>query len=223
MPEELTLESLGKNIADLKVLVGGIKVGQEEDEHKKQEAVKKAQDDKKEEEKMEAKKAKYTSAIKAAMEENDHDKKMAMVRKAQDEMEDKEHKADHNEHNKNMNKHEATDEEKEKEAQIASIINEKKSSLIKQILTANRIINPSGLDVIEARLKKASITDVEKEYNIVKPFIAGVPETPSVPQQPVIPFYANITPTDVDASQLTAASPVSDFSKLSTKELMEAP
>jgi len=218
MQPEVTLETLFKDIADLKTLAAGIKVGQEEDEKKKLEA-KKAMEEKKEEEKMEAKKAKYNSAIKAAMEEDDHDKKEALVKHAMDELHDKEHKGMDEEHNKH--KKEAMEEEKEKDAQVASIINDKKNSLIAQILTANRIINPNGLQLIETRLKKASITEVQKEYDIVKPFISGVESTPVPPTQPVIPYFANITPADVDANQLNASSPDSDFTKLSTKELLE--
>jgi len=219
MPTELTLESLAKGIVEIKTLVAGIKVGEEEDEKKKMEA-KKAEEEKKEEEKKEAKKAKYNSAIKAAMEEDDHEKKEAMVKRAMDELHDKKEGMMDKDHNDHKN-HEATDEEKEKDAQIASIINDKKNSLIAQILTANRLINPTGLDTIEARLKKASIAEVQKEFDIVKPFIAGV-ETPTpTVQEKIIPFYANITPADIDSSQLTASSPDSDFTKLSTKELLE--
>ena len=217
MPAELTLETLGKNIEDLKVLVGGIKLGEEEDEKKKQEIAKKAEDEKKEEEKMEAKKAKYNAAIKLAMEEDNHDKKMAMVRKAQDEMEDKKHDAQHDE----KKEHEATEEEKEKEAQIASIINDKKNEFITKILTANSIMNPTQIKQVEERLKTASITEVEKEWNILKPAFEGSVAQPTQNTQKIIPFYANITPGDIDANQLTAASPDSDFTKLSTKELLE--
>lgn len=221
MIPEITLETLAKDITDLKTLAAGIKVGQEEDEKKKMEAKKAMDEEHKKEEKKEAKHAKYNSAIKKAMEEDDHEKKEAMVKRAMEELHDEEHKADHENHDKNMDKHEAKDE-KEKDAQIASIINDKKNSLIAQILTANRLINPNGLADVEARLKKASITKVQEEYNIVKPFISGVEQTTvTTPQQPVIPFYANISPADIDENSLTAASPDSDFAKLSTKELLE--
>ena len=222
MSPELTLENLygqleklGKTANKMEVfMASGIKVGQEEDEKKKLEA-KKAENDNKEEEKKEAKKAKYNSAIKVAMDEDDHDKKDAAIRKAQDEYNDKKHDA------MDDNKHEATDDEKEKDAQIASIIQDKKNSLIAQILTANRLINPNGLEAIESRLKKGSITEIQKEYDIVKPFIAGVEPTVQTPQQKIIPFYANISPADIDASTLSANSPDSDFASLSTKELLE--
>ena len=119
-------------------------------------------------------------------------------------------------------KHEAmSDEDKEKEAQIASIINDKKSSMINQILTASRMINPAGLQEVEDRLKIASITDIQKEFNIITPFIGTIKPTNSTPQEKIIPFYANITPQTIDNSQLTASSPDSEFSKFTTKELLE--
>lgn len=216
MPPELTLETLAKNIEDVKVLVA--KVAEDDNEHKEKEA-KKAEHEKEEEKKMEAKKAKYSSAIKTAMEEDDHDKKMAMVKQAEDEYNDKKHEAfgdpDKKEHDANE------DEKKEHDAQIASIIADKKKSLINQILTANRIINPASLKEIEARLKTAGITEIEKEWSIVKPFVAGVETSASVPQEKFVPYFANVTPADIDSSTLSAASPASDFNKFSTKELLE--
>jgi len=219
MPEP-TLEQLFKTIEGLDTklntyMASGIKVGQEEDEKKKMEA-KKAEDEKKEKDKMEAKKAKYDAAIKSAMDEKDHDKKMAAIKAAMDEYDDK-----HEAFGK-PGEHKATDEEKEKEAQIASIINDKKTSLIKQILSANRIGNPNGLKEVEARLKTASITDIQKEFDTIMPFIANttnqnIPQT----QEKFIPYFGSTTPADIDNSQLNANSPDSDFNKLTTKELME--
>jgi len=158
-------------------------------------SVKKAEDDK--EEKKQAKKA----ALKKAMEEEDEDKRDAAIRKAMD-MEEKDEKKD------------------EKEAQIASIIKEKRDSLTKQILTASRIFNPTQVPEIEARLKTASITEIENEWNIMKPFVARVQPTIPAPV-PFIPFYANMTPADIDNNQLTASSPDSAFAKFSTKKLLE--
>lgn len=220
MPPEFTLESLAKDITDLKTVAAAIKVGQEEDEHKKMEA-KKAEDEKKEEEKMEAKKAKYNSAIKAAMEEDDHDKKEAMVKRAMDELHDKEHKGEHEPAPKDEKTAQEKENDKEKDAQIASIINDKKNEFIAKILTANSIMNPTAVKEVEARLKKAGISEVEKEWNILRPAFEGSTARPVTTQEKFIPFYANITPADVDANQLSASSPDSDFAKLSTKELLE--
>ncbi len=217
MPPELSLEILAKNIENINSSMGKF-IATEEDKEEKEKEAKKAEDEKKEEEKKEAKKAKYNSAIKVAMDEEDHEKKMAAIKKAQDEYDEK-HEAFGEPKDK---KHEAMDEDEKKEhdAQIASIINEKKNSLIKQILTANRIVNPASLRDVETRLKTASITDIEKEWNILAPFIAGV-EPQAQTQEKVIPFFANIQPTEIDASQLNAASPPSDFNKFTTKELLE--
>jgi len=216
MSAELTIESLGKDLVEMKTMLASFAATHDDKNHKEMEA-KKAEDEKKEEEKMEAKKAKYSAALKAAMDEDNHEKKMAMVTAAEEEYNDKKHEA----FGKPDDEHKAEEEKKEHEAQIASIINDKKQSMINQILTANRIINPQGLAEIEARLKVASITDVQKEFDIVTPFIAGVQTTAPLQQEKIVPFFANITPSDIDANQLSASSPDSDFTKLSTKDLLE--
>ena len=223
MPAELTLETLAASIKDINVLVGSIKKGMDDNEHDKEheKEAKKAQDEKEEKEKMEAKKAKYSAALKLAMDEDDHDKKEAMIKQAQEDLHKEDHEANHDNHDKNMDKHEATEEEKEKDAQIASIINEKKKEIITKILTANSIMNPNALKEVEERLKKASITDVEKEWNILKPAFEGSVAQPTQNTQKFIGYYANVSPADIDASTLTAASPDSEFTKLSTKELLE--
>ena len=198
--QDLTFESLAKDIKDVKVLVASF-TAQHEDEDKKKLEAKKAQDDKQEEEKKEAK----TAAMKKAMDEKDEDKRDAAMKKAMD-MDDKEHK-------------EATsDEDKEKEAQVASIIADKKQEFIQKILTANSIANPNNLKEIETRLKSASINEVKKEWSILAPMFEGaVKQQPT--QQKFVPFYANID--SIDDSQLNASSPDSDFNKISTKDLLE--
>jgi hypothetical protein len=138
------------------------------------------------------------------MEEEDKDKRDAAIRKAMDD---------------DTNPKEATDEEKEKEAQIASIIDDKKQDYIKQILTANKLINPQGLKAVEERVKSASISDLKKELEIVKPFIATT--TTETKPESFVGYYANITPQDTDNETLTASSPDSEFNKFTTKELLE--
>jgi hypothetical protein len=204
---ELTFESLAKDIQETKSMIKTY-VAQHEEEDKDKEgkkaAMKKAEEEKQEEEKKEAKK---TAALKKAMDEDDPDKRDAAIRKAMDEDEE-----DKKEGKK------ASDEDKEKDAQIASIINSKKNEFITKILQANTIVNPTKLKEIDARLQKASIAEVEKEWNTLAPFVASAP-TQQPTQQKFVPFYANID--QVDESQLNANSPDSDFSKLSTKDLLE--
>ncbi len=229
MPAELSLESLGKDLIEIKTLVAGIKVGMhetEEDKEASKKAAKKAMDEEHEKEKMEAKKASRTAAMKKAMEEPIDEKRDAAMRKAMDE-DHKEHDAMMNDHDKHKDHsamhdekdHKAMDEKKEKDAQIASIIQDKKNSIIAKILTANTIMNPTAVKAVEKRLKEASIVDVEKEWNILKPAFEGSVAQTTQPEK-VIPFYANIT-ADIDENQLNASSPDSDFAKLSTKELLE--
>lgn len=213
MPEEMTLENLYAKIEKLGHVASDMEKFLASQDQAKIAAAKKAEDEKKEDEKKEAKKASLNAAIKAAAEEEDPEKKAAILKAA---MEDDDKKEAFG-----KPKHAESDEDKEKSAQIAAIIKEKKDSLISQILSANRIFNPTGVAEVEARLKTASITDIQKEHDMIKPFIAGIPTQTTATQQPFVPFYANITPADVDKNQLTASSPDSEFSKLSTKELME--
>lgn len=217
MPPELTMESLGKDILEMKASLKNF-VANSETDKEKEAATKKAMDEKVEEEKKEAKKAAYNAAIKIAMDEKDHDKKMEAMKKAEDDYNDKKHEAFGKPDEKTK---EAMDEKKEHEAQIASIINDKKSSMIAQILSANKMMNPNNVDSIALRLKTASIKDIQKEFNIVKPFVAGVEMTPVIPQEKIIPFFANITPADIDGSQLNAASPDSQFMDLTEEEFQK--
>ncbi len=220
MPE-ISLEQLSEKLEKMTkfATVMEARIAAQDETKEEEKEAKKAEEEKKEEEKMEAKKAKYNSAIKAANEETDHEKKVAMIKSANEEMEDKKHEAFGKPDEK---KHEAEEEEKkENEAQIASIVNDKKLSLINQIKSANRIMNPTGLKEVEDRLKTASITEIEKEFNIVKPFIAGIETTHTVQPEKFIPFYANMTPQEVDTNQLSANSEASEFNKLTTRELLE--
>jgi hypothetical protein len=202
---ELTFESLAKDIQETKSMIKTY-VAQHEEEDKDKEgkkaAMKKAQEDKEEEEKKEAKK---TAALKKAMEEEDKDKRDAAIRKAMDDDEPKDHKA--------------TDEEKEKEAQIASIITDKKKEFITKILQANSIVNPTKVKEIETRLKQASIPELQKELEIITPFVAGV-TVPTQTQEKFIPYQANVT-NDIDKDQLNANSPISEFANISTEELLK--
>lgn len=218
MAPELSLEQMAEAIQKMSVTANSMDkfLAMNEDHKDKDMSAKKAMEEKHEEEKMEAKKAKYNAAIKSAMEEDDHDKKEAMVKSAMDELHDK-HDANHEQAPIDEKK---AMEEKEKDAQIASIINDKKQQIIAKILTANTFMNPTGLKEVEARLKSASILDVEKEWNILAPAFEGAVAQPVQDTQKFIPYYANITPTDVDSSTLSASSSDSEFSKLSTAELL---
>ena len=86
--QNLLLESLGKNIEDLKMMVAAFKAT-DEDKEKEAKKAKKAQDEKHEEEKMEAKRASRDAAIKKAMDESDPDKKDAAIRKAMSDYDEK--------------------------------------------------------------------------------------------------------------------------------------
>jgi hypothetical protein len=212
MPAELTLESLTKELQDVKTLVAGIKVGSEEDEKKKLEA-KKAEEEKKEEEKKEAKKASRTAALKQAMEEKDDEKRDAAIRKAMsDDTDEKKHEAF------GKPDEEKTAEEKEKDEHVASIIEKDRQTYINKILTAATITNPQNVKEIEAVVKSASITKLKEMALMTPDFEASV--KPTMQEEKFIPYFAS-TQTDTDNEMLTASNPPSDFTKFSTKELLE--
>jgi len=206
------LESLGKLGSKMETFLAT----NDDKDHKEMEA-KKAEDEKKEEEeKKEAKKAKYNSAIKKAMEEDDHDKKMAAIKTAEEDYNDKKHEAF------GKPEDEKTAQEKEDKEHIASIIEADKQTYIDKILTAATITNPTNVKAIEQIVKSASITKL-KELALLTPSFEGSIGTSAVAPQPekVIPFYANMTPADIDANQLSASSPDSEFTKLSTQDLLD--
>lgn len=217
MTGELSLEELYSKLENLGKVASKFEVYMakhaEEEKHKDEEHMKA----KKAEEEKHEKDKKMEEAMRKAMEEPDEHKRHDAMRQAMEEH------GDHKKHEAfGKPEHEASDEEKEKEAQVAAIIEEKVNSMKNQILTANRLMNPTQVDEVEARLKVASITDIQKEYEIIKPFVAGVPEFGTQTQQkPFIPFYANLDAQKVDEAQLNANSPDSEFMNLTTKELME--
>lgn len=226
---EITLETLAKSITDMQTMMTGFKAMDENHKDKEKEAAaKKAMDEKKmDDDKKEAKKAALQAAINKAMDEKDEVKKEAAIKKAMDDYDEK-HKAmmDKEEHDKPKS-HDAS--------YIASLITKDKKILITKILTANKMLSPQNLPDVEARIKTASIEDLQKEWDVMQPFAAAVmPELaeggngiqlqqiPTRQGTPPTPYFANIhemNPGTVDSSMLTANSPPSDFNKISTKEL----
>jgi len=225
MPE-LSLETLAKKFDDVTATIKSWTANEEEKKKHDMEA-KKAEDEKHEDERKEAKKgrrAKKYSAIKRAMEEDDEDKKDAALKKAMEEDED-EHMAEHEE----MKKHDAMedDEKKEHDAQIASIINKEKLIIDASILRAAKIMNPAGVDALAKELKSNKFTASKKMQEDMSKIwgseIFDVVQTASVPKETAAPYFmaAAMSPQEVDASQLNANSPDSEFAKLTTKELLE--
>ena len=235
---ELTLEEMAKKIDDLTKVATNIKTAQDEKEEKDKDA-KKAQDKDKEEERKEARKAsrgRRDAAIRLAMEEKDDEKKDAAIKRAQDEY-DKEHKA----MDEKDEKHEAMDDEhepkrdaqtenekKEHDAQIASIVGDKKSEIDSKILAAAKVMNPTGVEALEKELKKNKFTASKKMLDYMTKiygpeFIGAVPNTAPVKQETPAPYFmaGAMNPQDVDKSQLNANSPDSEFAKLSTAELLK--
>ncbi len=236
MPPELTLESLALTLDSIQKtannmqdkmermkdnLPDGNHGAQTDEDKEKMEAQEKMEEEKKEA--LKGRRARRDAAIKAAQEMDDEDKKDAAIKAAMDYMNHDEKKSKYKGQDDDENKNEAqTDEEKEEHAAVASILKEKKFDYINKILTANKIFNPGEVKAIEKRLKKANISELEKEWTHVKPFVANVPNAPQEKPEPFIPYFASImSPEEIDASQLNANSPDSAFAKLTTKELLE--
>jgi len=187
-----------------------------------------AQEEKMEEEKKEARANRY-KALKAAMNEHDEEKRDAAMKAVMDEHDHMEKDAQTSREENLLHqdkphseKEGQTEEEKEEHAAVASILKEKKADYISKILTANKIFNSSESKAVEKRLKKANISELEKEWSHVKPFVANMPNQPQEKSQDFIPFFASMgTAEEIDAAQLNANSPDSAFAKLSTKELLE--
>ncbi len=216
MPQELTLETLAKNMDSINLKLAAVLKADHEEDDKAKDA-KKAQDDKDDDEKKEAKRASRIAAVKKAMEEPTDEKKDAAIRKAMDDDEPKDHTAQDDEDDKKEAK-KAQDDKDDKE-HVASIIEDSKQSYIKKILTASNIFNPQGVKALEKKLKTASIKEVKNHWSILSPAFEGAVQTPAA-EKPFVPFYASGN-EGIDNSQLNASSPDSDFGKLSTKELLE--
>jgi len=234
MDGELSLEQLASKLDATLKIAGTLKADMDEmkknhegqTEEEKDKEAKHAQEEKMEEEKKEARGNRY-KALKAAMDEPDEEKRDAAIKAAMDEHDHKEKEAmDNNllhQDKSHIEKEGQTDEEKEEHAAVASILKEKKADYINKILTANKIFNPSEVKEIQKRLKKANISELEKEWSHVKPFVANMPNAPQEKsQEQFIPFFASMgNAEEIDAAQLNANSPDSAFAKLSTKELLE--
>jgi len=234
MDGELSLEQLASKLDSTLKIASTLKADMDEmkknhegqTEEEKEKMAKKAQEEKMEEEKKEARGNRY-KALKSAMEEPDEKKRDAAIKAAMDEHDHKEKEGmDNNllhQDKSHIEKEGQTDEEKKEEhAAVASILKEKKADYITKILTANKIFNSGEVKAIAKRLKTANISELEKEWSHVKPFVANMPNTPKEQTQDFIPFFASMgNAEEIDAAQLNANSPDSAFAKFSTKELLE--
>lgn len=180
-------------------------------EEEKKEAKQAMEEDEKKEVAKKAKRASKLAAIRKAMEEDDDEKKEAAIKKAMDDYDDE--KNGMTEHPKDEKKDPA------KQDHIASIIEDKRREIVNKILIANKILNPTNITLVEKRLYKANLTEVDQEWKTIEPFVGSVTVTPPV-QEKVVPFFANYTPSNIDDNQLNANSPDSEFSKISTKDLL---
>ena len=119
------------------------------------------------EEKKEARANRY-KAVKLAMEMDDEEKRDAAIKSAMEQTDPTTNTTP----NAKESKKGQTEEEKEEHANVASIINDKRTEFITKILSANKIFNASNVESVEKRLRKASLTKLKQEYKVIKPFIS---------------------------------------------------
>ncbi len=237
--QQPTYEELAKHVNDMKLQLAEHKTqlesfvaakykGEDKDkEHKEMEAsFLKAQSDMENEDKdhkathddME----KVKDAFKKAKDEDDPEKKHEAMKKATDMME--EHKKDH----KTSKKGEEDDNEhkdEKKDAKIAGLEDKFSTPLKLQILEATKAFDPTNFEKVANKMKTASLQEVEAHLETIRPFIAalGVGSTGTInhPIQPtMIPFQAGAvtgTSTDIKSASINDI----DFSKVSTKDIME--
>ncbi len=227
MAETLSIEQMGNKLGSfeskLDTFIASFKGMDEKHDKEKETAIKKANDEK-EEMKKEVKRGALEAAIKKANEEHDPDKKEAGIRKAMSDY-------GHDENDEKQGKKGMTDEEhkehKEAMVQVASVIVDKKIDIDNKILQASAMTNPAGIAALKLKLEKGTFTASKQIYDTMEEtfgkhiFQANVIPQPTVTAPP--PFFmagAMNIPAEVDANTLNASSSLSEFSKLSTKELL---
>ena len=118
------------------------------------------------------------------------------------------------------------DKDKMNNEHVAAIILDKKIEIDNKILQAAAMSNPVGLPALKKELENGSFTASKKMYEDMEKmfgkaiFQAAVP-TPTITQAPPFFMAGAVAPEAMDASQLNANSNVMDFSKLSTKDLLD--
>lgn len=92
-----------------------------------------------------------------------------------------------------------------------------------KILEATKLVNPQGYAKYEKFLTAATLEVVQDEYEKMAPFLAvvGMKQTPQL-QHGTIPFQASLaTETPQTTDIFSASIDEIDFTKISTKEIME--
>jgi len=226
MSGELSLEEMGSKLGSFESKLDGFiasygKKANEDDKTKEKEkeaAIKKANDEKEKEHK-EAKRAALEAAIKKAMEEPIDEKKEAAIKKA---MSDYGHEDD------KTKKEAMSEDDKENKEHVAAIISDKKIDIDNKILQAAAMSNPTGHAALKLELQNGSFTASKKMYETMEKMFGtqifkantNVP-TPAVTAPPPFFMAGAVAPATMDANQLNASSSVMEFSKLSTKDLLE--
>lgn len=165
---------------------------------------------------------KVKDAFKKAEDETDKDKKKEAMKKALEMEEDykKSKKARKGEDAPKEN----VDKEKEHEAKIASIVM-KKIPIMNKILEATKLIDPANYGKVEKELTAATLQECEVRLATIQPYIAatGLAHKTAEPQAMpgMIPFQASSAVGENPANIFEAGVDEIDFSKISTKAIME--
>ncbi len=230
MPE-LSFEEMSKKVTlmetQLKTYEADVTKKAEEDEKKDPEmeaSFKKAMEDMDNKDKEHSAETddmeKVKDAFKKAQEETDPDKKKEAMKKAIDEKEDYEQKHSAKKGEDAPSK----EDEKDMEAKIAATIM-KKVPLMNKILEATKVMDLTNYDKVEKELFTATLEEVKAKYETIKPYIAAIGLQNSNSQQKqigVVPFQANLVTEGINKDNVLEGSVDEiDFSKVSTKDLME--
>ncbi len=219
----VTLEEMGSKLTSFEskldtFIASTAKTANEHDKTDKEKetaAIKKANDEK-EEEKKEAKRASLQAAIKKANDEDTPEKKDAAIKKAM---------SDYGHEDKDK-KEAMTEDEKDEKVQVAAIITDKKIDIDNQILRVAAVSNPVGLAALKAELEKGSFTASKKMYEDMEKMLGKGTFQGNIPTNTITappPFFMAeaINPQNYDNIQLNANSSLSEFAKLSSKDLLE--
>lgn len=234
MPVQPTYEELAKHVSDMQVqladnktqLTSFIATKKAEDEMKNnpddlKAPFKKAMKDMDEHTKTSTEEMeKVKDAFKRANDETDPEKKKEAMKKAIDEKDDYDHKTS----KKGETESESKDEKKD--AKIATLENKFSEPLKLQILEATKAFDPTNFEKVELKMKSASLEEVEAHLATIQPFIAALGVGTSAPAAPTIPNMVPFQASSVigNSAKLdfkTASVDQVDWSKVSTKEIME--
>lgn len=215
--EELVTKvaSLTDTVAKYETTIKALTASKDEEEDDTKKAFKKAMKDMDEKEKDAnshvAQIAAVRQAFKQAAEEKDEDKKKEAMKKAV------QLKAELDASTSKVAEKDDEDDKKKEAVKIASLENKMKLPIIKQILSAAKIFEPKNIAALEAKLKTASLEEVEEMWNVRQPYIAVLGGNKASPiETPYVPFLAGMIDNEL------VASGEQDYGKMDSEKLLRS-